>query len=134
MVLNRIVGSVAFAFGLCSVVAACGSSPPPASPSGVTNAQKTEYQAAASRLADATCKHAEACNEIGGSRSYASKTACLEQNRGKSLNDLRASECPRGVDSTRLEACVAAIAAEACSGVGSGFDRSMACSSGQLCP
>jgi hypothetical protein len=124
----------ALALGLVTVVVACASSgPPPANP-GVTSAQRVDSQTAAYKVADATCRHAQACNEIGGSRTYATKTACLDQNKGKSLNDLRTSECPRGVDSTRLEACVTAIAAEACSGMGSGFSRSMQCNTGELCP
>jgi len=132
MRLHQVCGSLAL--GLFTVITACGSSAPPPATAGVTSAQKTDTPTAAGKLADAYCKHAQACNEIGGSRTYSSKTACLDQNRGKGLNDLRASECPRGVDSTRLEACVTAIAAEACSGMGSGFSRSMQCSTSELCP
>jgi hypothetical protein len=122
------------AFGLFAAVAACGSHPPPSSAAGVTSAQRTDPHGAAWKLADARCKHAAACNEIGGNRDYATQDACVTENRGKLENDLRAAECPRGVDTTRLSACLSEINAEACSGIGSGFGREMSCSTGSLCP
>jgi hypothetical protein len=122
------------AIGTIGVAAACASNPPPAYSPGVTNAQKTDVQVAAARLADAKCKHASECNEIGGDRTYASRDACLSDARGKAENDLRAASCPHGIDTTRLEACLSETASEACSGIGSGLSRSMSCKTGSLCP
>jgi hypothetical protein len=129
---HQFIASVAFA--ACVVTAACASNPPPPSSPGVTSAQRVETSTAVSRLVDAQCRHADACNEIGGNRTYATKDACLSEARGKAENNLRTADCPRGVDSTRLNACITEIKAEACSGVGSGFSRSMACGTGTLCP
>jgi Family of unknown function (DUF6184) len=121
-------------FGVLVVTAACGSNPPPPSNAGVTNAQRVDTTSAVSRIVDAKCRHSQECGEIGGSRQYASRDACMSDNRGKAENDLRASNCPRGIDSTRLEACLSQITTEACTGLGSGFNRSMACGTGELCP
>jgi hypothetical protein len=132
MRLYQCIASVAF--GALTVTAACGSNPPPPSNAGVTSAQRVDTASAVSRLVDAKCRHSEQCGEIGGSRQYASRDACMADNRGKAENDLRVSNCPRGVDSTRLEACLGQINAEACTGLGSGFNRSMACGTGELCP
>jgi hypothetical protein len=120
-------------FGLLAAVAACGSNPPPPA-AGVTSAQRTDPHGAAARLAQARCKHAAACNEIGGNKDYGTRDACITENVGKLENDLRTSECPRGVDTTRLDACLSETAAESCSGLGSGFGRGMSCSTSSLCP
>jgi uncharacterized protein DUF6184 len=119
-----------------TAVAACGSSPPPppANATGVTNAQQVEPRSAAWQVASERCKHAEACGDIGGSRDYASTEACLAKNRGDAENDLRSADCPKGVNSLRLQACLSEIASEACSGVGSGWERMMSCKTGSLCP
>lgn len=120
--------------GFVGVVAACASNPPPASTPGVTNVQKTDVFSAAARLADAKCKHAVECNEIGGDKTYASRDACLSDNRGKAEDDLRAANCPHGIDASRLQACVSEVSTESCSGFMSGFNRSMTCKTGALCP
>ena len=123
-----------FAIGVVGIVAACASQPPPVNTPGVTNAQKTDATIAAAKLADAKCKHAADCNEIGGDRTYASRDACISDNRGKAEDDLRASNCPHGIDASRLDACLSEVATESCSGFMSGFDRSMSCKTGSLCP
>ena len=122
------------AIGVVGVVAACASHPPPASTPGVTNAQKTDATIAVAKLTDAKCKHAVECNEIGGDRTYASRDQCISDNRGKAESDLRASNCPHGIDASRLDACLSEVATESCSGFMSGFNRSMTCNQGSLCP
>lgn len=125
---------VALALGIpASAIGACSSNTPPAN-TGVTSAQSTDTQDAVWHLAGAKCKHAAACNEIGGNRTYASTDACMSENRGKLQDDLRASNCPHGVNTRRMEACLGEIGSEACSGIGSGFNRMMSCKTGQLCP
>ena len=96
--------------------------------------QPIDTETAAHRLATAECKHASACNEIGGDRNYASMEACMSKNRGEAQDNLRASNCPRGVDSTRLDNCLSSVASEACSGIGSGLNRFMACRTSEVCP
>jgi hypothetical protein len=58
----------------------------------------------------------------------------LSENRGKADDDLRASNCPHGIDVSRLHACLSEVATEFCSGFMSGFSRSMSCTTGSLCP
>ena len=70
----------------------------------------------------------------GGNRAYPTMEVCMDKNRSDAADDLRAANCPRGVDSPRLESCLAEINAESCTGIGSGFNRSMACTKGALCP
>ena len=128
---NRI--SAALLLGLMGI--ACGSSaPPPQTAVGVTSAQRVDTNTASWRLAGARCKHASSCNEIGGNRTYPSTDGCISENRGKAESDLRPADCPHGVDSTRLDSCLSAVSAEACSGIGSGFTRMMACKTSALCP
>ena len=123
------------AIATLGVAAACASNPPPpAYTPGVTSAQKTDVEVAAARMADATCKHAAECNEIGGDRTYASRDTCILDNRGKAEDALRASNCPHGIDTSRLEACLSETATESCTGFLSGFNRSMTCKTSALCP
>lgn len=116
------------------VIVACSHEPPPKQPGAVTTTTSVEVGNAASRLASAHCKHASACNEVGGNRTYPTMEACMDKNRSDAADELRAANCPRGVDSPRLESCLAEINAESCTGIGSGFSRSMACTKGALCP
>jgi hypothetical protein len=123
------------ALGATVIVGACKSGPPPTtSAAGATNAQRVDVNSAADQYARAMCKHADQCGEIGGNRTYATRNACVSEKLGKAENDLRVTDCPHGVDTTRLNACLAEIAAEACTGVGSGFARSASCATGTLCP
>ena len=125
--------SAALLLGLVGI--ACGSSaPPPQNAAGVANAQRTDMETASWRLAEAKCKHASVCNEIGGNRAYPSNEACVMENRGKAEGDFRPADCPNGVDMTRLNTCLSEISAEACSGVGTGFARMMSCRTSSLCP
>ena len=116
-----------------AVFVACSQNAPPQQP-GVAMVQPVDGDTASWRIATARCKHASACNEIGGNRSYASMDACMSKNRGDAQDNLRAANCPHGVDSARLDSCLSSIGSEACSGIGSGFNRSMACRTSEVCP
>ncbi len=126
------------AFCAVGITAACASNPPPPPAPGpavgVTSAQRVDDRSAALRLAQAKCRHSAACGEIGQSRKFATREACLSESRGKAENELRLAVCPHGIDGTRLNACVSEVATEACSGIGSGLGRSMSCQTGNLCP
>ena len=126
----------AVAIGIVGLALACASNPPPptASTTGVTSAQKMDADIAAAKLADAKCRHASECNEIGGDRTYASRDACIAENRGKADEDLRATNCPHGIDASRISACISEVQTESCSGFMSGFNRSMTCKTSALCP
>jgi hypothetical protein len=128
------VVSVLLVGGAVLAIACSKNPPPPQAPAGTTTTTSVEVGGASSRLAHAHCKHAQACGEIGGSRTYPTMEACMEKNRSDAESDLRASECPRGVDSSRLQACLSAVDSEACSGIGSGWSRSLACKTSALCP
>ncbi len=126
-------GLTSLVVGFASITAACASNP--ANVTGVTNAQMTDGQSAASRLAETTCQHAAACRQIGDSKSYESQDACLAETQERYEHGLRTAECPRGVDTTRLEACVSEVTAESCSGMlPGGFHRMMSCKLSALCP
>ncbi len=125
------------AIGVIEVAAGCASKPAPQSESvpGVTSAQKTDATIVAAKLADATCKHAVNCNEIGGDRAYASLDACISDNRSKVEDDLGVANCPHGIDESRVEACLSQVVTESCSDLTSGLNRSMTCKTGAtLCP
>jgi hypothetical protein len=126
-----------FAFAVplaCAVAAvACSKSPPPQVP-GSTSMQPVDTETAVRRIAAARCKHATACNEIGGKKTFPSMQACMGKNRSDAEDDLRTANCPRGVNAARLQSCVSAVEAESCSGLGSGFNRGLACKTTELCP
>jgi hypothetical protein len=132
MRLGRGLTSLLVLIGFVSITQACASTP--ANATGVTSAQMTDGQSAASRLAETTCEHAAACHQIGESKSYASQDACMTETRIRYENGLRTAECPRGVATTRLEACVSEVTKESCSGMPGGFHRMMSCKMGALCP
>jgi hypothetical protein len=108
--------------------------PPPPNAIGVTSAQRTDGPSAAAQIADARCRHADICREVGPNRPYPSRAACVTEAEQRAEVDLHSADCPREVDTMRLETCLTKITVGSCSDTNAQFETLLACSSGQLCP
>src|SRR5688572_15496841 len=70
---------------------------------GLTN------DAAATRLAGARCDREVACNNVGADRKFATREACTREIGHDTRANLRAEECPRGIDDNRLSICLSDV-------------------------
>ena len=108
-----------------------------------TNAQPPNYQGAPSvqpasndaieRIANTACDHEHQCNNIGANQHYASRDACLNDMRAQQQDNLRAENCPNGIDSNQLDKCVIDIRAEHCGSPLEALSRYESCRTGNLC-
>lgn len=102
-------------------------------PSGVTSQQNAADQRVVEQLAGARCDHEQTCNNVGTGQKYASRDACLQKVRASTASDLNAYACPRGIDASGLNHCLAAIRAEQCGFSLDTLARENDCRSGALC-
>ncbi|AKU94292.1 hypothetical protein AKJ09_00956 [Labilithrix luteola] len=88
---------------------------------------------AVDKLVVARCEREAACNNIGADKHYATREVCTGEVRAKTGSELRASDCPGGVDSKQLDTCVDSIRKESCDNPIDSIARLMSCRSSDLC-
>jgi hypothetical protein len=87
------------------------------------------------RLVQARCVHENACSNVGLERTYVTQEGCLRKVRTAAAVELDpGTTCPLGMERNKLEACVAAAAAESCSDPVATLARVEACRGSELCP
>ena len=115
------------------LIACGGTKPEPVvSGTGVTSAQTVD-SAVVSKLSAARCDREQSCKNVGPGQNYVSRDVCLDQMRGSLANDLNAYDCPRGIDESQLDRCMAAIRSEECSHPLDTISRMEKCRTGALC-
>ena len=132
-----IVRSILCAAALGAAIAACAhddGNNAPASSAGMANMQAGNTDWAVDRIAGARCDREASCGNVGQDKEYATRDACIDELRGSGRSDLRASDCPRGIDTTQLDKCLSEIRGEKCGNPIDTVTRIMACRTGDLCP
>jgi uncharacterized protein DUF6184 len=101
------------------------SDPPPA---------PTRDASVVDRLSNARCDREAACDNVGDGKKYASRQVCLDKMRGGIANDINSYQCPRGIDGTAVQECLAAIGNEECGAHPiEAITRMDKCRSGAMC-
>jgi hypothetical protein len=85
------------------------------------------------RIVAARCQRETACNNVGSGKHFASQETCTRELRTKVGDDLKASECPRGIDKKELDECLQAIQAESCNNPIETISRLAACRTSDMC-
>lgn len=85
------------------------------------------------KLVVARCEREAACNNIGTDKHYATREICTGEVKAKTGSELRASDCPGGVDSKQLDKCVDSIRKESCDNPIDSMARLISCRSSDLC-
>jgi hypothetical protein len=126
--------SVPFALGVA--VAACGHSYSQASAPTTTSTAVSApaSEKAVERISAARCDREMRCGNVGAGKSYVSPEGCTTEVKGKTMNDLTTSACPRGIDEMQLDKCLADIKGERCENVLDALSRLANCRTGALCP
>jgi hypothetical protein len=106
--------------------------------SGTTTLTGARYAAisndtAVQRLVMARCEREAACNNIGADKRYADREVCTHELNAKMRDDLKASECPKGVDGKELDECIQAIHKESCNNPIDTISRIAACRTSDMC-
>ena len=90
-------------------------------------------QLAVERIVAARCQRETACNNIGSDKHFTSFDLCSRELRSKVGDDLKASECPRGIDTKELDECMESIRTESCNNPIDTISRLAACRTGDMC-
>jgi hypothetical protein len=89
--------------------------------------------AAIERIVAARCARETACNNIGSDKHWTNHDTCARELRSKIGDDLKASECPRGVDAKELDECMEEIRTESCNNPIDTIQRLAACRTSDMC-
>lgn len=88
---------------------------------------------AINKLVTARCAREAACNNVGSDKRYVDHEVCMKELNAKVRDDLKASECPKGIDGKELDECIQAIHKEDCNNPIDTISRLAACRSSDLC-
>jgi uncharacterized protein DUF6184 len=118
--------------GAIVLLAGCSSGRPPTTPRE-EKAARAETAHATAELAEARCSREQRCGGIGDNKSYSSMDDCMSRVRADWKDDLNANECPAGVNSVRLNACLKSVQEEECGHPFETLDRIATCRTGAMC-
>ncbi|MBX3197123.1 MAG: hypothetical protein KF894_03115 [Labilithrix sp.] len=93
----------------------------------------TLAQAASERIADARCRRAVACQEVGPARRHESFETCRGLYASEVLREVGPSACPRGLDESQVSRCAAAIERTGCLDPVGVLERLEDCRASKIC-
>jgi Family of unknown function (DUF6184) len=88
---------------------------------------------AVERIVAARCARETQCNNVGSDKHFVDHDTCAVELRKHMGTDLRAAECPRGIDGTALDTCMESIRSESCNNPIDTIQRLAACRTAELC-
>jgi hypothetical protein len=90
-------------------------------------------ESAIARIVAARCARETACNNVGSDKHFTNHDTCARELRNKIGDDLKASECPRGIDAKELDECMEEIRTESCNNPIDTISRLAACRTSDMC-
>ena len=97
------------------------------------NVNALSNNTAIERIVAARCSRETACNNIGSDKHFTSNETCTRELRTKVGDDLKGSECPRGIDAKELDECIESIRTESCNNPVETISRLAACRTSDMC-
>lgn len=88
---------------------------------------------AINRIIAARCQREATCKNVGSDKHFTSYEVCARELRDRVADDLKASECPKGIDSKELDECMESIRTESCNNPIDTISRLAACRTSDLC-
>lgn len=85
------------------------------------------------RIVAARCAREGACNNVGADKHFVDNDACARSLHSKLADDLKPSECPRGIDAEVVDKCTEAIRTESCNNPIDTISRLAACRTSDMC-
>lgn len=99
----------------------------------LTGASWVGNDSAIDRIVASRCAREVTCSNIGPDKHFTSGEVCVREVRNKMHDDLKASECPAGIDGKELDECLDAIRNESCTNPIESLGRLAACRTSDLC-
>ena len=99
----------------------------------LTGASLVSNESAIDRIVAARCAREVTCSNLGPDKHYATGDNCIREVRTKLNDEIRPSECPRGIDAKELDECLDAIRSESCTNAVETVARLAHCRAGSLC-
>ena len=99
----------------------------------LTGASWVANEAAIDRIVASRCAREVTCSNIGPDKHFTESDVCVREIRKKMQGDLKASECPSGIDGKELDECLDAIRNESCTNPIESLGRLAACRTSDLC-
>lgn len=90
-------------------------------------------EGAINRIVAARCQREATCKNVGADKHFSSYDVCARELRSRVQDDLKASECPNGIDGKELDECMESIRTESCSNPIDTISRLAACRTGDMC-
>ncbi|MDB4937474.1 MAG: hypothetical protein JWP87_4446 [Labilithrix sp.] len=105
---------------------------------GTTTVTGADYGAlsnelAVERIVAARCARETACNNVGSDKHFVNHDVCARELRSKIGDDLKPSECPRGIDPEAVDKCMEAIRTESCNNPVDTVQRLATCRTSEMC-
>lgn len=100
---------------------------------GSVRASMIAYQTAASRITEAHCDREASCDQIGTNRRFATRERCVRDQGKKTQQEVKAADCPNGIDENRLQTCLGRIGVQECTDLVMSLANVDACSTATLC-
>jgi hypothetical protein len=86
-----------------------------AAATGSTNESgNIRHTTATARISGARCDREDSCDPFGEGKRHASRYDCDHAEYGRAQAELKASDCPNGVDDTQLKRCLEALRNQDC--------------------
>jgi hypothetical protein len=101
--------------------------------SGAAPAAALLYQAATARIVGARCDREVTCKQIGPDKRFGTREICANEETQKTQDELKSSDCDIGVDSGKLQTCLAALSRQDCGDLVLSLQHVDACKAAALC-
>lgn len=95
--------------------------------------QASSIVSATTLLAGARCDRQGACKEIGGGKRHETRETCTRDEMNRAQGDIRAADCPNGVDERKLQVCLDSIAKQECAALTTSLSTMNECKTAALC-
>jgi hypothetical protein len=99
----------------------------------LTGASWVPNESAIDRIVASRCAREVTCSNVGLDKHFTSGEVCAREVRTKMHDELKASECPSGIDGKELDECLDAIRNESCTNPIESLGRLAACRTSDLC-
>ncbi|MDB4944080.1 MAG: hypothetical protein JWP97_3614 [Labilithrix sp.] len=120
--------------GTAALVVACNSPKAPVEGVTTTGAGVVSNKDVTTRLTNAKCDHAKACNDFGTDKKFKDEAGCKSEVSHDYEDEFKAADCPHGVRKERLDTCLLKMKEEACgTNVSEKIQKHDACRRTALC-
>ncbi|MDB5218687.1 MAG: hypothetical protein JWO86_6614 [Myxococcaceae bacterium] len=101
--------------------------------SNVQGGDAAKYQLATARIAGARCDREVTCEQIGTNKRFSSRDVCARDEVKRTQDELKSTDCPNGIDNTKLASCLASISQQDCGSLVTSLQTVDQCKTAALC-